>query len=160
MEQFPNVSSAEGMLGITEPTGETVSSFVLVSPMTRFPNTGDDQQAAVISIPIDAGVSSNNIKIMRANAASNWEFIELDTEVEDDMASADTSQGGVFVASGELNTGLIAGIAVAAVFLVVLGIVVGGLVIYFLVRREKWQKTKDNARKLKYKVTRSFAKQV
>ena len=160
MEQFPNISTAEAMLPVGDPPDDTVSSVIVISPST-FPNIDrDNEDAAVIAIPIDPGVSSKDVKIMRANAISNWEFVALDTRVEDDMAYADTRSGGVFVASSEVNTALIAGLAITALLLLVIGISVGGLVIYFLVRREKWQKTKDNARKFKHKVTRSFAKQV
>ena len=160
MEQISDAASAEEMLGISEPSGETVSSYVFVHPPTRFPNANQNGGAATISIPIDTSVSSDNIRIYRANVASDWEFVELDTRVEDDMAYADTSQGGIFVANAELNAGLVAGVVVAAFVLLVIGLAVGGLVIYFLVRRDKWQKTKQNAYKIKMKVTRSFAKQV
>lgn len=161
MDQFANVSLAEDMLGIEDPRGESVSDVILITPTTLFPNSNlEDGEPAVIAIPIDTSVSSDDIKIMRANDASNWEFIELETRVEDDMAYADTRQGGAFVAKSSVNVGLIAGIAVTFFILLVVGIAVGGLVIYFLVRRDKWEKTKENARKMKFKVTRSFAKQV
>ena len=160
MEQFPNASLAEAMLGISEPDGETVSDFIFITPHSEFPDidTGN-AETATVAMPIDTSVETD-IKIMRANAASNWEFVELDTRVEDDMAYADTTAGGVFVANAEINAGLIAGVVVAAFVLLVIAIAIGGLVIYFLVRRDKWQKTKDNVRKIRYKVTRSFAKQV
>lgn len=161
MDQFANVSLAEDMLGIEDPRGDSVSDFILVTPTGLFPNSNlKDGEPAVIAIPIDTSVSSDDIKIMRANDASNWEFVELETRVEDDMAYADTRQGGVFVAKSGVNVGLIAGIVVTFFILLVVGIAVGGLVIYFLVRRDKWEKTKENARKMKFKVTRSFAKQV
>lgn len=161
MDQFPNASVAEDMLGVKDPVGDSLSDFVLVSPTTQFPNSNlEDGDPATIAIPIDTDVSSEDITIMRANDASNWEFVELNTRVEDGMAYADTRQGGLFVAKSDVNVGLIAGVVVAAFVLLVVGIAVGGLVIYFLVRREKWQKTKENARKMKIKMTRSFAKQV
>ena len=162
MEQFPNISAAEEMLDISEPNRETVSEVVFVAPVGRFPNIDmANDETATIAMPFDASsVSSENIRIRRANAASNWEFVELDTRVEDDMARAETSSGGVFLVSSELNAGLIAGVVVAAFILLVIGIAIGGLVIYFVVRREKWRKAKQNVHKLKTKVTRSFAKQV
>lgn len=160
MEQFANTSFAEDMLDISEPSGETVSDFVLVTPHTEFPDLDTSEgKTATIAIPIDTSVETD-IRIMRANAASNWEFVELDTRVEDDMAYADTSAGGVFVANAEINAGLIAGVVIAAFVILVIAFALGGVVIYFLVRRDKWQKTKENVRKMKYKVTRSFAKQV
>ena len=161
MDEYSDADTAEEMTGVKEPSGETVSSFILVTPSGQFPGIDTENgQPATIAIPVDTSISSDNIRIMRANAASNWDFVHLDTRVEDDMAYADTSSGGVFVANAELNAGLIAGIVIAAFVLLVVGIAVGGVVIYFLVRRDKWQKTKENVRKMKQKVTRSFAKQV
>ena len=160
MDEFTNTSSAEDMLGVSAPPGQQVSSFVLISPPTSFPNSGENAGMGMVALPVDTDISSDNIRILRANANSNWEFVELDTRVENNMAYADTSQGGVFVANAGLNTGLVAGIVVAVFILIVATLAIGGVVIYFLVRREKWQKTKDNIQKYKTKVTRSFAKQV
>ena len=161
MDQFDDSGTVEEMVGVGSPSGgQTISSFVYVTPDTQFPDldTGNGG-TATIAMPIEPGATSG-ITIMRANAASRWEYVELDTRVENDMAYADTTSGGVFVANGKLNSGLIAGVVVAAFVLLVIGIAVGGLVIYFLIRRDKWQKAKQNTQKFKQKVTRSFAKQV
>ena len=160
IEEFPDENQLETMTTIsaTSDGSQTVSSYILVNPTTQFDSTNGG--LATISIPIDPSLASGDVRIMRANAASRWDYVQLDTRVEDDMAYADTSSGGVFVANSELNSGLIAGVVVAAFVLLVVGIAFGGLVVYFVVRRDKWQKTKENTRKLKQKVTRSFAKQV
>ena len=161
MDQFDDSDSLEEMTDARGPSGgQTVSSFIYVSPDTQFQDLDTSNgETATIAMPFDSSISSD-ITIMRANAGSRWQYVELDTRVEDDTAYAETSSGGVFVANGQINSGLIAGIVVAAFVLLVIGIAVGGVVIYFLVRRDKWQKTKENARKFKQKVTRSFAKQV
>ena len=160
MDQFPNASSVEETLDISTPSGGRVSSFVLVTPTTRFTDSSDGGMG-MIAMPIDPSIaSSDNIQVLRANAATDWNFVALDTRVEDDMAYADTSSGGIFVVNGEVNAGLVAGIVVAVLIVLVIGLTAGAVVLYFVIRRDKWQKTKDNVRKAKTKVTRSFAKQV
>ena len=93
-------------------------------------------------------------------------------------AYAQTNQGGVFVAafatvpslatsastpslatSGHSTLGVALGVSfgVTILFVVTCGVAVA---VYFVVRSEKWKKTKDNVRKTKTKVSRSFAKQV
>lgn len=156
MEEFENTDMTEAD---EINTGQKLSSYINVNP-TRFPglDTANGQRAS-ISMKFDSSISSG-VKIMRANAESRWEYVELDTTVEDDTATAETSSGGVFVVTGAVATGLIAGVVIAAFVLLMVGIAIGGLVVYFIVRRDKWQKTKDNTRKMKQKITRSFAKQV
>jgi hypothetical protein len=160
IEEFTDKDQLEAMTDVraVSDAGETVSSYILVSPPTQFDSQNGGM--ATIAIPIDTNVASGDVTIVRANAASRWEYVELDTRVEDDMATADTSSGGVFVVNSQINSGLIAGVVVAAFVLLVIGIAFGGLVVYFVVRRDKWQKAKDNTRKFKQKVTRSFARQV
>ena len=93
-------------------------------------------------------------------------------------AYAQTNQGGVFVAafatvpslatsastpslatSGHSTLGVALGVSfgVTILFVVTCGVAVA---VYFVVRLEKWKKTKDNICKTKTKVSRSFAKQV
>lgn len=159
MDQFESEDELESMTDARGSSdGERVSSYILVSPPTQFDSKNGGR--ATVAIPIDTNVASDNVRIMRANAASRWEYVELDTRVEDDTAYTDTTSGGVFVANSSVNSGLIAGVVVAAFVLLVIGIAVGGLVVYFIVRRDKWQKAKENTKKFKQKVTRSFAKQV
>ena len=157
IEEFTDKDQLEAMTGVRAVSngGETVSSYILVSPATQFDSQNGGM--AKIAIPVDTNV---DVTIMRANAASRWEYVDLDTRVEENMAEADTSSGGVFVVNSQINSGLIAGVVVAAFVLLVIGIAFGGLVVYFVVRRDKWQKAKDNTRKFKQKVTRSFARQV
>ena len=103
-----------------------VSSYVhvLVTPVENFAAAG---QTATIVIDIDDTAPSST-RTYCANPGSNWNFLNLTTEVRNENAYAQTD-----------------GVAVA---------------VYFVVRPEKWKKTKDNVRKTKTKVSRSFAKQV
>ena len=103
-----------------------VSSYVhvLVTPVENFAAAG---QTATIGIDINDTAPSST-RTYCANPGSNWNFLNLTTEVRNENAYAQTD-----------------GVAVA---------------VYFVVRPEKWKKTKDNVRKTKTKVSRSFAKQV
>ena len=133
-----------------------VSSYVLLTPIENFAAAG---QTATIVIDIDDTAPSST-RIYRANPRSDWNFVSLTTEMRDGNAYAQTDQGGVFVAASGLNTlGIAIGVSVGAVVLIVVacGAAIG---VYFAVRPEKWRKTKDNVRKTKTKVSRSFAKQV
>ena len=133
-----------------------VSSYVLLTPIENFAAAG---QMATIVIDIDDTAPSST-RIYRANPGSDWNFVSLTTEMRDGNAYAQTDQGGVFVAASGLNTlGIAIGVSVGAVVLIVVacGAAIG---VYFAVRPEKWRKTKDNVRKTKTKVSRSFAKQV
>ena len=161
MDQFDDSGSLRDMVDAQPPSdGEEVSSFVFITPDAQFPDLNtENAETATIVIPVEPGANSD-ITILRANSASRWEYVELDTRVENDMAQAETSSGGVFYARGRLNSGLIAGVVVAAFIVLVIAIAISGVVIYFLIRRDKWQKAKLNTQKFKQKVTRSFAKQV
>ena len=97
---------------------------MLVTPVENFAAAG---QTATIVIDIDDTAPSST-RTYCANPGSNWNFLNLTTEVRNGNAYAQTD-----------------GVAVA---------------VYFVVRLEKWKKTKDNVRKTKTKVSRSFAKQV
>ena len=133
-----------------------VSSYVLVTPIETFTAAG---QMATIVIDID-DVAPSSTRIYRANPGSDWNFVSLTTEMRDGNAYAQTDQGGVFVAASGLNTlGVAVGVSVSAVVLIVVACAVA-IGVYFAVRPEKWRKTKDNVRKTKTKVSRSFAKQV
>ena len=133
-----------------------VSPYVLVNPVTNFAAA---QRTATIVIDIDDSASTDT-QIYRANPSSDWNFVSMSTEVQDGRAIAQTDQGGVFVAASGLNTIAIAvGVSVAVVLLVVV-LCGSAIMVYFVVRPEKWRKTTDTVRKTKTKVTRSFAKQV
>ena len=141
-----------------------VSPYVLVTPVENFAAAG---QTATIVIDID-NTAPNSTRIYRANPGSNWNFVSLTTEVRDGNAYAQTDQGGAFVAavpthaspaSGRNTLGIALGVSFGVIILIVVtcGAAVG---VYFVVRPEKWRKTKDTVCKTKTNFSRSFAKQI
>ena len=140
-----------------------VSPYVLVTPVENFAAAG---QTATIVIDID-NTAPNSTRIYRANPGSNWNFVSLTTEVRDGNAYAQTDQGGAFVAafvtappvSSRSTLGIALGVSFGVIILIVVacGVAVG---VYFVVRPEKWRKTKDTICKTKTKFSRSFAKQI
>ena len=142
--------------GGDKPSGDEDSPYVLIHPVGKFSASG---QEAVIAIDLDSGASSS-ATVYRANPSSDWEFVSMDTEVRDGKAMTTSDEGGIYVASSEPNLLWIVGVVVAVVFIMIVVLIIGGMLIYFRVRPEKWEKTKDNMRKAKIRVSRSFAKQV
>ena len=134
----------------------TASAFTLLEPLEVFEGS---EGMATVSFPIDPAVGGSP-RVFRANPASAWNYEPLDTEIIDGRAVAQTDQGGVFVAASGQNLGAYVGIAIAILVVLLVAVAVVGVIVYFAVRPEKWQKTKDNVHKAKTKVTRSFAKQV
>ena len=150
-----------------------VSPYILLTPVENFAAAG---QTATIVIDID-NTAPNSTSIYRANPGSDWNFVNLTTEVRDGNAYAQTDQGGAFVAafataptvatapplatsaSGRNTLGITLGVSFGVIILIVVacGAAVG---VYFAVRPEKWRKTKDNIRKTKTKFSRNFAKRV
>ena len=146
-----------------------VSPYILVTPVENFAAAG---QTATIVIDID-NTAPNSTSIYRANPGSDWNFVNLTTEVRDGSAYAHTDQGGAFVAafataptvataptaSGRNTLGIALGVSFGVIILIV--VACGGAVgVYFAVRPEKWRKTKDNIHKAKTKFSRNFAKRV
>lgn len=134
-----------------------MSPFISIDPPTHF--TGVEQPAN-ISIKIDDSSLSSGITMYRANRNSAWVFTELDTQVVEGQAVAQTDQGGIFVVGSGTSYALIAGVVVAAVVLVLVVTVVVGTIVYFVARPEKWKSAKNNMKKTQMKLKRSFAKQV
>ena len=135
------------------------SPFISILPHTRFSNI-EQGSSATVTIMLDPNLVNSAARVYRANRNSNYAFVELDTQVVDGRALAQTSEGGIFVAGTGVNYSLVVGVVVAAVVLVLVVTVVVGTVIYFVVRPEKWQSTKNNLKKTQMKVKRSFARQV
>lgn len=131
------------------------SPYVRVEPTEQFTGMGEISISLDDSLMIPTGVT-----IRRANPNSNWIFTELDTTIVEGKAVAQTSQGGIFVAGSGVNYSLVVGLCVAAVVLVLVGLMVVATVVYFVVRPEKWKSAKTNVAKTQMKVKRSFAKQV
>ena len=155
-EEEDAMQAAQDRGGTIDPPSEIHSSFLLLDPFNQFTAEGEE---AEVSIALSGDPPSGS-RIYRASPQSDFSFVGLDTEVVDGRAIASTNQGGIFVVASQPNVALIAGLSVfgAVMFLILLS--VGGLIVYFVIRRDKWQKTKQNVYKAKMKVTRSFAKQV
>lgn len=134
-----------------------VSPYVSVEPLTQFDGING---MATIRISFDSQLVESGISLHRANLNSAFVFVELDTRVENGQAVAETNQGGIFVVGSGVNYDLIVGLSVAGVILLIVILIVVGVVIYFVVRPEKWKSTKSGVKKTQMKVKRSFAKQV
>ncbi len=162
MEEFRDpqdaVDMAEGQGGssIDKPSGDRYSPYVSLQPYTTFAEAG---QEVTIAIDLHSGAPSD-VKLYVANPRTNWNFVEMRTSTDDGRAMASTSEGGVFVATAEQDLTWIAGVVVAFVVIVVIVLVVVAVIVYFKLRPEKWAKTKDNVKKAKIRVTRSFATKV
>ena len=139
------------------PPPEERSSYLLVDPLDQFTTPG---QMVEVNIALNDDNPPGNTNIYRANPGSRWTFQRLTTKINGDRAIASTDQGGIFVAASPQDTALIAGLTVMGVFLLFIIILPLSVVIFFLIRRDKWQSLKESTRKTKVKVTRSFAKQV
>lgn len=134
-----------------------ISPYVSVEPLTQF--AGVDGMAT-IRIAFDSQLVESGISLYRANLNSAFVFREMDTRVENGQAVAETNQGGIFVVGSGLNYDLVVGLSVAGVVLLIIILLVVGVVIYFVVRPDKWKSTKSGVKKTQMKVKRSFAKQV
>lgn len=133
------------------------SPFVSVFPHDRFEGaTGMGE----IAIMLDPSVSHSGVTIHRASPNSDYVFVQLDTQIIDGRAVAQTNEGGIFVAGSGVNYSLVVGLVVAGIVLLLVAIVVVGTIVYFVARPEKWQSAKNNVKKTQMKMKRSFARQV
>ena len=163
MMEFENADEARDMIEATaggtprnEPSNK-VSSSLTVQPYTRF--TGA-QNEAQISIDLDPTADRDGTVIYRASAMNGWSYVALDTQIVEGRAVARTDQGGIFVAAAEVSTGTIVGVVVSAFILILVGVLIVGMFIYFKTQPEKWRSAKDKMLQSQNKLKRSFAKQV
>lgn len=137
------------------------SKYINVNPPATFPGT---LNPATIEINLDSTVSpetASGISIYRASQESDWIFVELETEaMSAGRVAASTSQGGVFVAGSGVDYGLVTGLVITGVVLLVIAVLMAGLIIYFVVRPEKWASAKSGLSKTKMNLKRSFANQI
>ena len=164
MKEYRNQSAAVADVEDLAAQGELVntppnlnSPYVRIDPPTRFNGA---MSKAEISIQLTEGESSMGVTIRRANPGSAWVFTDLDTQIVDGRAVAQTDEGGVFVAGSGFNFGLVIGLVVAGVVILLVAVIVIGTVVYFVARPEKWRSTKSNVKKTQMKMKRSFARQV
>lgn len=162
MSEYRNASAAVADVAGLANEGELIntpsnlaSPYVSVMPHGQFEGANG---MATISIKLNSGSSGATIR--RANPNSAWVFVPLDTQIVDGQAMAQTNQGGIFVAGSGFNYGLVVGASVAGVVVLLVILIVVATVVYFVVKPEKWRKTKENVAKTQMKMKRSFAKQV
>lgn len=118
---------------------------------------GRQERPFTITMKVD---DTNDAKIVRYSAANGYNGQELDTEVneEDNTATAQSDQGGVFVATSSPNYYVL--IIALVCSLVVVALIIGGVVLFFVIRRDKWRKVKSSLKNAKTGITRSFASKV
>ena len=155
VEVFQNASGAQAITNSPNTPDYTVSAFTWVGPQ-QFP---DVQGSATVQLALSG--TGPNVQVYRANEASGWVYQALDTAVANEMASAQTNSGGMFVAASSktaiisvatvlvvivvLATVVLATVVLATVVLatVVLATVVTvSLVVYFRVKKGAWQNFK------------------
>jgi len=128
-----------------------------VSETVTVETMGGNQQGS-FSVSLSVSEENDEVRILRYSASNGWNARELDTEVSNGMATARTDQGGVFVASGSSPNYVLIGALVGSLLVVIL--IIGAVIIFFIVRRDKWQKVKSTVKNTKTNVTRSFASKV
>ncbi len=164
MSEYRNASAAVADVTDLADEGELLntpanlaSPYLSITPHTDFASvvgTGE------VTIDLDDNLINTDTKIYRANINSAYVFTELDTDVVNGRAVAQTNQGGIFVAGSGVNYSLVVGLVVAGVVLLLVSLMVVATVVYFVVRPEKWKSTKSSVKKAQMKVKRSFARQV
>ena len=137
----------------TDAPGNVESSYVLVrlegSDMLT-PGTGNE-----VDIALDIGSASSSTKIYVSNVNTQGTFRELDTKIENGMAIASTNEEGVYVAA---SPAIAAYITVGTIVFVLLVVVIAVIcvIVYFRVRRDKWEKVTNSLSG----VSRSFQKKI
>jgi len=129
---------------------DPVSEYVTVETMG-----GRQEGMFTVSLSVS---DENDVHIIRYSSSNGWNPRELDTEVSNGMATAQTDQGGVFVASGSPTNYVLIGALVGS--LLVVALIIVAIIVFFVVRRDKWHKVKATLKNTKTNVTRSFASKV
>ena len=138
----------------TDTPGNVQSSFILVQNEGSNMLTPETENEVTISLELD-GSASSNTKIYVSNQNTQGTFRELDTRVESGMAIASTNEDGVYVAA---SPAIAAYVIVGTVLfvLIIIAIAVIGVIVYFRVRRDKWERVSKSLSG----VTRSFQKKI
>ena len=155
MQQWPN-TIADGVVNelagrsVNLPDDSRVSDVVTVSM-----EGGRQVQPFTISMKVD---DTSDTRIVRYNALNGWNGQELESQVSGDMVSAQSDQDGVFVASSSPNQYVLIGAVVGSIVVVLL--IFGAIILFFVIRRDKWQQVKQSVKSTKTGITRSFASKV
>ena len=156
MQQWPNsiadqaVRQFAGGRNVALPDDSRTSDVVTVTM-----EGGRQVRPFTITMKVD---DTTDAKIVRYNSENGWNGQELDTQVSGDMASAQSDQDGVFVATSSPNQYILIGALVGS--LVVVLLIIGAIILFFVIRRDKWEKVKSSLKNTKTGITRSFASKV
>lgn len=138
--------------------GQAKSDYYYIANNNGEQLATDTQRQVKVSINVDSGIGSDP-KIYVANSQTQGRFRELDTRVENNVATAYTDEGGVFVVSASVVTQYVI-ISTVSFLLIVFVIAIVATGIYFRVRRDKWEKVKGRVSGGMNNIKRSFAKEV
>ena len=164
LEKF--ASEEEALDGIKEMTGNSADTtpgqarsdyYYFVSDSGEEITT-DTSQRVEINIELNDGLGRSPT-VYIANSRTQGTFKALDTKVENGVAKAYTDEGGVVVVSAEIVTQYVI-IATVSFLLIIFITAVVATVIYFRVRRDKWEKVKGKVSGGMNNIKRSFAKEV
>lgn len=145
---------SDGSTYSTDTPGTVRSSFILVASDSGDSLSPDTGMSVTLSLKLDSGAGSST-KVYVSNENTQGTFRELDTRVENGMAIVSTDEEGVYVASSPAVAAYIT-VGTVLFVLIIVAIAVVGLVVYFRVRREKWERVKNSVSG----VSRSFQKKV
>lgn len=113
---------------------EYASDFVALYPETELTTEG---KTITMKIKLN---TDKDVSIYRSTTDNLHSWVEMDAEVNNGVASFQTSHGGVYVATTSSNIAFIVGIVVGCV---VIAIIVIATVVYFKRNPGKWQKMKN-----------------
>lgn len=128
----------------------TVSDVVTVTM-----EGGKQEKPFTITMTVD---ETSDTTIVVYSAANGWNGQELDTETSGNTASAQSDQDGIYVATSSPNQYILIGALVGS--LVVVLLIIGAVILFFVIRRDKWRKVKSSLKNAKTGITRSFASKV
>lgn len=175
MSEYRNASAAVADVADLADEGQLLnipsniaSSYISVEPHDQFASVAD---TAEISIVLNDANITAEVKLRRANRISAYAFTELDTQIVDGRAVAQTNQGGIFVAGFSENSmttvspsensmttsdNLVTALVVVGVVLLLVSMMVVATVLYFVVQPGKWKSAKTKMKKAQ----RSFSRKV
>lgn len=107
--------------------------------MALYPETKLTTQGKTITMKIKLN-ADKDVSIYRSTTDNLHSWVEMDAEINNGVASFQTSHGGVYVATTSSNLAFIVGIVVGCV---VIAIIVIATVVYFKRNPGKWQKMKN-----------------
>ena len=151
---FTNESEAQAMTNNQKAPGKLVSNYVQISGFN--PTEG---QTGTIRLNVSDGNIDSDTKIYFAKSSEGYTFRELDTKMENGQAVAQVDGDGVAAATNA-QVALFVTVGTAVFIVLILVIAIAGVAVFFRVRRDKWNKTKEKVSSGMTNIKRSFAKKV